>query len=246
LAVEKRPILIVHGAPEWMVTFGDMMSLLLTFFILLFSVAKVKDSGRIYDMLYAIQGTSAGSRPVHGYLLPNYDAIVDDLRNESESERRNFGERGIHSQRVLQSEGDGFYSLRVRDQLKITIEGKVLFEDGEWGLLDEGKRVLAKLLVPRFQDGPFRIVVRGHVAPGEAPGVDAEDDLGYRRAREVRDFFVRKGIDPQRFELQSMGSRAAPAGEDRDLAETRRRLRRVEIFVSPQAAGPPVEGPGKS
>src|SRR6267378_1040589 len=114
----KRPIILHQGAPEWMVTFGDMMSLLLTFFILLFSVAKLKDSGRVYDMIYAIQGKSPGSRPVHGFLLPYYVPIVDVLRDESECERRNFGERGVHSRRVIQSEGDGLYSLRIRDQLK--------------------------------------------------------------------------------------------------------------------------------
>ena len=32
------------GAPGWVVTFGDMMSLLLTFFILLLSFAKLEKS----------------------------------------------------------------------------------------------------------------------------------------------------------------------------------------------------------
>ena len=33
------------GIPEWVVTFGDMMSLLLTFFIMLVSLSEMKDDG---------------------------------------------------------------------------------------------------------------------------------------------------------------------------------------------------------
>jgi chemotaxis protein MotB len=238
---QRRPVVLIQGAPEWMVTFGDMMSLLLTFFILLFSVARMKDTGQVYDMIYALQGMATGSRPVHGFLLPNPPRRMDDLPGRPEAEKRNFGEGGLHGRRVVQSEGDGFHSMRVRDQLKITVEGRVLFEEGERTLLEEGRRTLERLLVPRFRDGPFRVVIRGHAVAGEAPGADGEDDLGYQRAREVRDFFVERGIPSGRFELQTAGARFSPPGEDQSLPEARRHRRRVEIFVSPQATGLPVE-----
>ena len=51
---KERPIIVVTGAPEWMVTFGDLMSLLLVFFVLLFSVSEVKDE-KIYDVIKAIK-----------------------------------------------------------------------------------------------------------------------------------------------------------------------------------------------
>jgi chemotaxis protein MotB len=241
MAREKRPIIYNVGAPEWMVTFGDMMTLLLTFFILLFSVAKLKDAGKVYDMIYALQGMMTGDRPVHGYLLPNYDTIIDDLRNKAEDEKRHFGERGVHPERMMNSEGDGFYSMRVRDQLRIIIEGRVLFDEGSAVLLEEGKGTLENILVPRFKGGPFRIVIRGHTAPGEGPTKDAEDDLGLQRAREVREYFVSREIPADRFELQTVGSRDLPAGEEGGGLDARGIRRRVEIFVSPQAVGTPIE-----
>jgi chemotaxis protein MotB len=239
--MEKRRVIIDQGAPEWMVTFGDMMTLLLIFFILLFSVSKLKDAGKVYDMIYALQGMMTGNRPVHGYLLPNYNAIIDDLRNQEEGERRHFGEGGVHPERKLHPEGDSFFSLRARDHLKIVVEGKVLFEEGSSAILQEGKEALERLLVPRFQGGPFRIIIRGHVAPKEAPTPEGEDDLGFGRAREVRDLFVSKGIASSRFELQTMGSRLARPGAEGDTPEGRRKLRKVEIFVSPLASGMPIE-----
>src|SRR6185503_427861 len=238
---QKRRVTVIQGSPEWMVTFGDMMSLLLTFFILLFSVTQMKDAGRVYDMIYALQGMNTGTRPLHGYLLPDYQTIVDNLRDESKLDRRGFGEAGVHSRRQLQSEGEGFYSMRMRDQLKIIVEGDILFEQGGKALLEVGRVVLSRLLVQRFRDGPFRIVLRGHAAPDEAAGPDAQDDLAYVRARVVRDFFIEKGLSPERFELQSLGSRFPPAGLTPDSEEARKAWRRVEIFVSPQATGLPVD-----
>src|SRR5437868_5109337 len=44
------------GAPEWVVTYGDMMSLLLTFFIMLVSMSELKtDEGKYRAMMDAVK-----------------------------------------------------------------------------------------------------------------------------------------------------------------------------------------------
>ena len=43
------------GIPEWVVTFGDMMSLLLTFFIMLVSLSEVKEKERYQTMVDTLQ-----------------------------------------------------------------------------------------------------------------------------------------------------------------------------------------------
>ena len=42
MAVDIPPEEAKEGAPEWMVTFADMMSLLLTFFVLLLSFSSIE------------------------------------------------------------------------------------------------------------------------------------------------------------------------------------------------------------
>ncbi len=42
------------GIPEWVVTFGDMMSLLLTFFIMLVSLSEIKEEERFQSMVEEI------------------------------------------------------------------------------------------------------------------------------------------------------------------------------------------------
>ena len=49
-----------EGAPAWMATFGDMMSLLLPFFILMFSMSEIKRE----QFLIAAQSLSVKSVPV--------------------------------------------------------------------------------------------------------------------------------------------------------------------------------------
>ena len=43
------------GVPEWVVTYGDMMSLLLTFFIMLVSMSEQKQDGKVRAMLDSLE-----------------------------------------------------------------------------------------------------------------------------------------------------------------------------------------------
>ncbi|MEQ8837538.1 MAG: flagellar motor protein MotB, partial [Lacipirellulaceae bacterium] len=43
------------GIPEWVVTFGDMMSLLLTFFIMLVSMSEIKEDEQYQAMVESIR-----------------------------------------------------------------------------------------------------------------------------------------------------------------------------------------------
>ena len=59
------------GIPEWVVTFGDMMSLLLTFFIMLFSMSEIKEEQQYQAMLDALHQqfgqSSAHAAPRHDH-----------------------------------------------------------------------------------------------------------------------------------------------------------------------------------
>src|SRR5690606_15939736 len=48
MAIEEEP---EAGIPEWVVTFGDMMSLLLTFFIMLVSMSEMKEEEKYQAMV---------------------------------------------------------------------------------------------------------------------------------------------------------------------------------------------------
>ena len=53
MARKKKPP--PPGAPEWMVTFGDMMSLLLCFFVIIVSMSEVKQDQRFQKVIESIK-----------------------------------------------------------------------------------------------------------------------------------------------------------------------------------------------
>ena len=61
MAIEEEP---EPGIPEWVVTFGDMMSLLLTFFIMLVSMSEIKEEERFQAMLESMR-RAIRARVVH-------------------------------------------------------------------------------------------------------------------------------------------------------------------------------------
>jgi chemotaxis protein MotB len=241
MAKEKRPIIYLEPVPSWLVTFGDMMSLLLTFFILLFSISEIKEPGRIFDLVQTFHAKLNSPRPVIGYTLPRHDMGPDGMLNDLLDMPNQMGETGVSSNRVLNSEGDSIYARTIRDNLHLQFKGTVHFREGGSFLLEKGRQVLKEYVVPAVIDGRFKIVILGHAALGEASTRDGEYALGFERALEIRKYLVANGIPAQRIELQSAGSRVTARNEI-DNEAVRHLRRRVDVLISPQIVGPPAEG----
>ena len=114
------------GAPEWMVTFGDLMSLLLTFFVLLLSLSEIKSEQKFQDVMQSIRaafgyvggiGAIPTTVPPKISLVKRLETIVipKKPRNIGDSE-----DEGI--------EGKVFRVTDVREGLQITVCGKEAFD----------------------------------------------------------------------------------------------------------------------
>ena len=47
------------GAPQWMVTYGDMMTLLLCFFVIIVSMSEIKKDERFQEVIESIRSAFA-------------------------------------------------------------------------------------------------------------------------------------------------------------------------------------------
>ena len=66
MAVKKKKEAAMQGAPLWMVTYGDLVTLLLTFFVLLLSMSEIKQDQRVAEFMKAIResfGWHGGAKP---------------------------------------------------------------------------------------------------------------------------------------------------------------------------------------
>lgn len=125
---------------------------------------------------------------------------------------------------------------RVKEEARgivITLPGQVLFATGTHQLLPIAKQKLDDVARALLEQGDIDIIVEGHT---DSRGSErANEALSFRRAQEVRGYLVSQGVPTDRI-------RAVGLGESRPVAsnasaEGRANNRRVEIIVTPKAAG---------
>lgn len=223
-----------ESVPIWYITYADMVTLLMALFVLLFSMSKPEQE-RIEQVAYSIReyfGLERGTNMTEGSFIGN--SIYDKLR-ASVIPGGGADDGGTPVDAIL---GDNFLVETVEEGYKITIGGKVTFDEGSAALKPEAAPALDKLV--GIAGGYYnKLEIRGHTSPlelakGAAPL--ANYDLAYARARAAAEYMVNAGVDIRRIRLQSGGD--YDRGESNLTYESAARNRRVEIIVSDELIKP--------
>lgn len=234
---------IIAGAPEWMVTFGDLMSLLLTFFVLLFSVSEVKDK-KIYDMIKSFENYFQIVAPNAGMHLMNLDSVQNFLSEVTrELPDQSEGHAGLTAEAVESPLGKDVSVATIDDNLVLQIEGSVLFDENSAAIREEGRELLGRIR-GKLAGYPNLLKVVGHCSPLPLPEQSEFADhmeLGFRRAMGVRAVLMAPdeagaNIEAQRLEVATRGDQDRLPGVDPFDKAQRARLDRVEIIVTPYRA----------
>ena len=186
------------GAPEWMVTFSDCMTLLLTFFVLLLSFSSFDE--RVFRKLKMIFMQELPT--VSDQARKNRDSVVMseqiqktvDLLAGSEKPTLN---RGLEDNLIKETRVD-FRSKKV-----FSVSSEEIF----WGkgvlISPKGGRVLAKMAA-------FLEEVPSHVVVSESSSSTEEDDyLGLSRAWSVVEYLTSGGsLDKKWFSVSARNTLA--------------------------------------
>lgn len=225
------------GAPAWMVTWGDMMSLLLAFFILLFSFSSIN-----MNHFHRAMGSLRGSLGVGEYRqeAPPERAPVPDTfrRQQSDAARkmqRRLLVRGLDKQVKIACDTEG--------GIKISLPVSVLFDEGSASLTASAGPVLREFGEVLATLPEAFIEVKGHTG-GESlqagSGFDDNYDLSYARAHAVmRRLSMDGGVPERQFEVTACADHQPVALDSTD--EGRARNRRVEIYVRGLVSGRMVD-----
>ncbi len=228
MAIEEEPD---RGLPEWVVTFGDMMSLLLTFFIMLVSMSEIKEQERFQALVDSMQkqfghDMSDASR-APGTHRPRNSRLAK-LATQGRAKRANTMNGG---DKVKAPVGEHPRVRVVRPGDQRTIGGVVFFADGIGDLTDENRhqlRMAAEVMVGKSQ----KIEVRGHTSrkplAADSPYRD-HWELAYTRSRQTAEFLISLGIDHRRIRIS-----VAAETEPLDIGDDPQRLKendRVEVFL---------------
>lgn len=217
------------GVPEWIVTYGDMMSLLLTFFIMLVSLSEVKGDSKYRAVIESIMrqlGYNAGPLSPAGDFYPQ-NALVEKLKSLG---AHTNSERGTGGVRTPGPDGTDLRVFRSRDGTSISVGGPLIFQPHDAAIAPEIDEILRSVAL-KLAGKPNKIDVRGHTSPAALPADSPFHDLfelSYERARKVVETLHRYGIERERMRISAAAdNEPLPPSADKHAVQ----FDRVEIFV---------------
>jgi chemotaxis protein MotB len=245
MAIErKRSQSAEGGAPAWVVTYGDMMSLLLTFFILIISFSTISKEG--FE-------EAAGSMKGAFGVMPEEAAVVklwkDRQIGREEEKYQAVEQMARELKRRLQVQGreqDVKVKYDKQGGLKITLPSSVLFDTARAELRPESLPVLTDVAELLTEMPDAFIEVRGHtdVRPLISTHLYRDNhELSFARAMSVtRHFTDVGGLSLERFEVIACGPSQPVVTNDTE--EGMQANRRVEIYVRARSVEGEEAAPG--
>jgi chemotaxis protein MotB len=207
------------GAP-WLITWADMMSVLLAFFIVLYAVSTVSErkfDAAVRSILRAFHVTLP-IRP--SAFLPATDPRAADLRAR-------IAEAGLPGV-VVQDWGD---------RIVVTVGSALLFEKGEADLSAAGRSTLDGVAAA-LAGTSGRLRIEGHTCDLPVPAHGRWRDnwwLSSARAVTVLEALAERGLPPERLCAVGFAEHVPVAPNDGEA--NRARNRRVEFVIEKEAGG---------
>lgn len=166
------------GAPEWMCTFSDMMSLLLCFFVLLFSLATI-EKVKFYQAIGSIQG-ALGRIPNMfntSYTKPlsiQPQKVKPVQRNRTIERAKEAIAKKARSKLVANERSKEIVVEGVREGIRFSVAGRLLFEPGVAIIKEDAKEILMNIAEILNDFPTLHVRVEGHTndIPFNSPYMD--------------------------------------------------------------------------
>ena len=233
------------GGANWMDTYGDMVTLLLCFFVLLYSISTIEqDKWMIFVKSFnrdAVEDISEPQGPVgsadstggSGMPVPDDNNEVDEALEQLYDFLVEYQESSAAAaENVSVSKGDDYVFISFND---------AIFFDGDSSVLRaDGKAILDSIIPALAEASPYidELKVLGHTAQIYAdrpnPNVAGDRHLASDRATEViiylQNHIPHETLHPGRLVVESFGQwrNIAP----NDVEANRAKNRRVEMVIS--------------
>ncbi|MBN2735441.1 MAG: flagellar motor protein MotB [Spirochaetales bacterium] len=236
---KKKKKKVSEGAPDWLLTYGDMTTLLLTFFIMMFTTAEI-DGSELRMILAAFQGlgTMRGGNTLQEGKLAELGNTIMSLPS---MEQGRALDKARKRAKALFEMAQKTQKLRVKEDergLIISLAGDLFFDVGSSDVnIEETRDVLQNLAKlfndPDLSDPLTKFRIEGHTdsIPTD-PGDEffSNWELSTARATNVLHYLVQYGVDEKKFQVAGFAD-TVPYSMDESTAEQRALNRRVDIVV---------------
>ncbi len=213
------------GAPLWMVTYSDMVTLLLTFFVLLLSMSQL-DQIRFNNAAGSLRGAfsvllSADKVEVATPKIVDFAPLDDDYIQRTYQK--------VHSQLQRLKLDEDIELVKDRGAVVLRLKEAILFDVGSHTLKPDADPVLRQLAA-LIRPLPLSLRIEGHSDSMPGPTVMSNWELSALRSLAVLKFFVENKLIPlERMAAAGYGDQKPLAPND--TAENRALNRRVEFFM---------------
>lgn len=234
------------GSPEWMATYSDLVTLLLCFFAILFSMSSI-DAAKFQAFVNSFQNSTSiymsgetigdGTAIGNGInQLPDFEVMYyEQLNMDPETEGDYMEELQKHLEEFIeQNELNEQIAVEVKDNaIKLQfIDNKILFDVGEAQLKEDAMDLLDILSVELVKYKDKSIKIEGHTdnIPIKTQKYPSNWYLSSARAISVAEYLIEnKGFNPENLSADGRGE-FSPI-ESNDTVEGRNKNRRVEIYI---------------
>ena len=211
------------GAPAWMATFSDLVTLLLTFFVLLYAMSKT-DESKFQSVAGSIRKAFAGNAMKIGETI-QLGKSPDDSPTmiESQSPVEPFPidlltTEGILDKHEINRESDedltkmrkviADYNLsesvdvyQMSEGVKIRVKDKIVFQEGSTAISDSSFLPVFKKITNLMKDNDWTLHIEGYASPGEMFSKDKSIGpylLSAKRVEEVTKVLIKNGVRPEK------------------------------------------------
>jgi len=225
-----------EGAPAWMATFGDLMSLLMCFFVLLLSFSEM-DRQKYKEISGSLKNAFGIQYKKQIWESPKGTKIIaKDFDERPITFTHTVDELFIEVKKEINASFREMKDLieMKEEEKKVTIRlmGESTFDSGVSEIRQEMLPLLSKIGVALSQTSEY-IIIAGHtdnVPIGSGNRFRTNWELSTARAISVSTYFIENGwVPPDRIAAMGFGEYRPIASNDR--ANGRQKNRRVEIIL---------------
>lgn len=231
--------------PSWLVTYSDVITLCLTFFVLLYSFSTL-DAIKWKRVVQSVQGALGPFENVGGLLQDDQLALSQtDYEEQEEIDAAELAQFMLYQEETKKLEQmqerllSYLAELGMSNNVTVEIEERglilrfqdsVLFNKGKADLLPQSQQVL-KEIIAIFHETANPIRVEGHTddLPINTPQFPSNWELSTTRATNVLRYLIQEGIPGKR--LSAIGYGEFHPLVPNDGEENRKKNRRVDIVL---------------
>lgn len=223
------------GLPPWMATYGDLVTLLLCFFVLLFAFSTI-DAQKFKDAVTSFKGSfgvlegGSGVMPSNLVVLGKGDQKGTTVKYQTIAKKIKTSTKVLSSEKLKELK-DSFDVTMTERGIVIEVEERLLFQSGQAELKKEAEEILS-IVLKNIEILPNEIVIEGHTdnIPIKSLKYPSNWELSGARAASVARYFEQQNQQITK-RISIAGYAETKPKATNDTAEGRRINRRVDIVI---------------